>query len=93
MFLMIFSYFMLCEFDFYETNVVSEPKPREQQTVQYDDEGNNISVTSEIVTAAPRVRPPIKSPSSTAFLLIFWIVSFIMEEIRQVGKNNSFLTN
>lgn len=90
MFLMIFSYFMLCEFDFYETNV-SEPKPREQQTVQYDDEGNNISVINEIVTTAPRVRPPIKWPSSTAYLLIIWIVSFIMEEIRQVGKFNNHL--
>lgn len=94
MFLMIFSYYMLCEFSFYEDVSENYWLPP-SQVVAVDDRQRsdgvlnpglgNVSNDSSIFNMTT-TKPAIKNPTRTTYLLIFWIFSFIMEEIRQVRR-------
>lgn len=72
---MIFSYFMLCEFSFYETDMEKQ------------NDNNSTTIIIDIRSEKEENKNQIiKPPSRTAYLLTFWIISFIMEEIRQVDN-------
>lgn len=69
---------ILCEFTYYET------------VFQYN-EGNVTNLKSLLITnssgfAYSQIEVKrIKSPSWIEYLLIFWMIAFMMEELRQVN--------
>ena len=75
-FLMIFSYYMLCEFSFYDTQNWAESLEPLNDSAFLNASSNSSNSAS--------INKPIKNPVFITYLLIFWIMSFIMEEIRQV---------
>lgn len=77
---------MLCELNFYEIDT-----EQQQQQQQNDDDNSSTTLIIDIRSQREENKNPIiKSPSRTAYLLTFWIISFIMEEIRQVDKIKLF---
>lgn len=77
-FLMLFSYYMLCEYSFYDTKNWSE-------SLEIDQSHYNLSGIS-------KEERPVKNPIFMTYLLIFWVFSLIMEEVRQVSEFLRWLT-
>ncbi len=72
-FLMLFSYMVLCELSYYETKLVVD-------TVFNKSSAYNNTEKRMVEKTV------LKAPSFIEYLLIFWIFSFMMEEARQVRK-------
>lgn len=96
-FLMLFSYMILCEFNYYETI--------DEEIIEYENNSasaNLTNFTSNSHDVSNSTNSPlnqtklnfrtiivqnkvIKNPSWIEYLLIYWIIAFIAEETRQVN--------
>ena len=75
-FLLTFSYFLLCDFnynyddDYYTDLINSDPNPS----------------TYRDISIADLKRDILKQPSVLEYVLIFWVLTIFIEEIRQVSR-------
>lgn len=80
LFLILFSYTVLCEFTYYET------------VIQYTDLTSNSTSSLKSLLVANSTKTfsyvhvkQIKAPSWIEYLLIYWMFAFMLEELRQVN--------
>lgn len=94
-FLMLFNYMILCEFNYYETVDAylpinsTETESFENQTVIENNSTTDANQTIEYVTIGPQLFEKVqivqlKQPSIIEYILMYWIFCFIAEEVRQV---------
>ena len=74
-FLALFSYMILCEFDYY----ISEDN-KSNDTIESNN-SSNFNYSNQTTKITEKI---VKTPSYIEYLLIFWVIAFIIEEIRQV---------
>jgi hypothetical protein len=77
-FLTLFSYMILCEFEYFISENQSLNDLVEKSNVV------NVSIYNESNSLPNFSNKNVKMPSSIEYLLIFWVLAFIIEEIRQV---------
>jgi hypothetical protein len=85
LFLLLFSYVLLCEFNFYEIPSISKLNSSSNESYAYINE--TINQTSILVNSSSNeivVGQILNKPSILQYLLIFWVFSFFVEELRQV---------
>ena len=75
LFLLLFSYVMLCEFDYYEVQEQRENLTYSNLTLI--DNNSNEDVKMSLIRK-------VKSPTIYEYVLIYWVISFVVEEARQV---------
>jgi hypothetical protein len=81
LYLILFSYFILCDFHYlHDDNYYVEIL--KQNNLTFEANYFNISHFNKEISALKR--DIIKKPSYIEYLLIFWVFSLIIEEIRQV---------
>jgi hypothetical protein len=78
-FLALFSYMILCEFDY---SIMENQHLNDSIESLYS---NNSSIYNKNSNSLPNIKKQVKMPSSIEYLLIFWVLAFIIEEIRQVN--------
>jgi hypothetical protein len=78
---MTFSYFLLCEFDFYYDD--SYYTELINKTFKYTNETNS----AKNIDFTELKKDNLKLPTILEYVLIFWMVTIIIEEIRQVSLN------
>lgn len=82
-FLIIYSYYLLCDLSYYKQEYVLIPDEPYNETFDL----NNTDATNNSVSFKSVLEDRvIQSPTYLEILLIIWIISFICEEIRQVIK-------
>ena len=94
-FLIMFSYLVLCEFSFYEMISVEESLMTVNKTLTNISSSTNTSMSNlnQTFTTTKSIvkQKVVKLPSNIEYMLIFWIFSFTMEEVRQVGQKKIIL--
>ena len=92
LFLMLFSYVMLCEFNYYEMSS-SENRYSENSTnlTTLSSDGGSVggSVGGDDDVKISLIRK-VKSPTIYEYVLIYWVIAFVVEEARQVWRNFIF---
>lgn len=78
-FLLLFSYMVLCELNYYEEQPVEENSFL----------NGSVNGTAAVPTALDKAERSVKEPSIAEFVLILWIFSFMMEEVRQYFLGDS----
>ena len=73
-FLLIFSYLLLCEFAYYDESLDSSVKPKETNY--------STKIMKKIESNV------IHRPHIIEYFLNFWVFTFILEELRQVSNIN-----
>ena len=86
-FILLFSYMILCEFTYTETA---------KELIEINKNATNLNDLSQIITISNRTYSYIqvnrlKSPSWIEYLLVYWMFTFMMEELRQVIRNTDIL--
>lgn len=82
-FLILFSFFILCEFNYYYDQDYYEALT---ETIKHE---FNLTVNqTEEIDLMVIKKNHIKAPSLIEYVLVFWVATFILEEFRQVY--NSF---
>jgi len=79
-FLFLFSYMLLCDYGYYET-IYEEVAVANLTEIEY------ASLNSDEPNAKMLARKIVKNPSVIEILLVFWIFSFLFEELIQVCSN------
>jgi hypothetical protein len=82
LFLLIFSYVLLCEFYFYE--IVRVQTAADSMNVRSINETTNLTLTELGSSSTKTLSKKLNQPSVLQYLLIFWVFSFFVEELRQV---------
>ena len=76
-FLFLFSYMLLCDYGYYET-IYEEVVVANLTEIEY------ASVNSDESSSKTKARKIVKNPSVIEIVLVFWIFSFLFEELIQV---------
>lgn len=85
LFLLLFSYMILCEFTYYE-NVLIEV-PINMINSSFINNSSNLSAPlPQIPITEKQMVKEIKKPSFIEYVLIYWMFAFMAEEARQVSS-------
>lgn len=84
LFLLLFSYMILCEFTYYENVLIEVPIDTINSSI-FSNSSNLSSALPQIQTTEKQLIKEIKKPSFIEYLLIYWMFAFMAEEARQVS--------
>ena len=94
-FLLLFSYMILCEFNYYEIlhKTIENKTPilnnKSSSKISMNNFTYNYNYTANIsykITKEKISYNHVKNPAKIEYVLIYWIFAFALEELRQVGK-------
>lgn len=84
LFLLLFSYMILCEFTYYENIEIEVPVNQINSTFVSNFSNLSSIVPNTNIIYEKKIVKDIKKPSYIEYILIYWMVAFMAEEARQV---------
>ena len=82
-FLLIFSYMILCDFKYYGEEISFSNETSPNVTVGTNSTEEAIFTHSNSLSAI-KINKVVQGPAPIEYLMVFWIISFLLEEINQV---------
>jgi hypothetical protein len=91
-FLLLFSYMLLCDFNYYDQELSKTTTATSLPNVTLISNNFTNYTRKRLLLNTFTVNPHVSHPSSLEWLLLLWIITYIIDEIRQVEEKCEIMT-